>query len=179
MPVRLVVYCVVLMSLTSCSWFRKKPPEPVFRSMVRELPSPGTRVVVWAVEQKSVYVGAQDTQAEQEASTWLQEHGVGLVRRAQVERVLAEQQLPIPEESGNPTVLLTAGRLAGAQQVIVLQAYSDRVMIRGVNTENGAIMWSGTGQYKESVSEMEARKPSPSLTRKTLEAIWKSPRRSN
>jgi len=176
---RLVVYLMLFISLTSCSWFRKKSPEPVFRNMVRELPAPGTRVVVWAVERNSVYVGAPDLQAEQEATTWLQEHGVGLVRRAQVVQIIEEQQLPIPMDSGNPTVLLTAGRLAGAQQVIVLHAYSDRVMIRGVNTENGAIMWSGTGQYKENPGEMEAKKPAQSLTRKTLESIWKARQRPN
>ena len=44
----------------SCSYFKGKPPEPVFRCVVKELPAPGTNVMVWAMGQKSYYVGPAD-----------------------------------------------------------------------------------------------------------------------
>ena len=156
----------------SCSYFKEKPPEPVFRCVVKELPSPGTSVMVWAIEQKSHYVGPEDRRAEHEATMWLREHGLNVVERWQVEQAFVEQHLSI--ESGNAASLLKVGKLTGAKQVILLQAYSDRVMVRAVETERGSIVWSGTGQYVDASADFKAGAFPPSLTRKTLDAIWKS-----
>ena len=162
----------VLAVSTSCSYLKGKPPEAVFRCVVKDFPTPGTSVMVWAIEQKSSYVGLEDRRAEHEATMWLREHGLSVVKRSQVEQIFGEQHLSI--ESGNAASLLKVGKLTGAKQVVLLQAYSDRVMVRAVDTETGSIAWSGTGQYIDDSSDREARALAPSLTRKTLDAIWKS-----
>ena len=77
-------------------------------------------------------------------------------------------------ESGDAASLLQVGKLTGAKQVVLLQAYSDRVMVRAVDIETGSIVWSGTGEYVDAYSDFKARAAAPSLTRKTLDAIWKS-----
>jgi len=84
----------------SCSYFKEKPPEPVFRCVVKELPSPGTSVMVWAIEQKSYYVGLEDRRAEREATGWLQEHGLSVVKRSQVEQVFSEQHRSMKARNG-------------------------------------------------------------------------------
>lgn len=173
-PFHFLVCLGALIALTSCSLLQKKPPQAVFRYAVKELPREGTSVIVWAIEQKSKYVGPDDKDAEQEAVRWLQEHGMVVVRRSRVEEVLEEQQLSL--ENDGTASLLSVGKVTGALQVILLQAYSDRVMIRGVATETGVMAWSGTGQYQQAVDEIDSKerkaRARDSLTRRTLDAIW-------
>ena len=133
-------------------------------------------MIVWAIQQNSKFIGPEDKKAEQEAIQWLQGHGLEVVRRSQVEQVLEEQELSL--ENDGTASLLSVGKVTGAVQVILLQAYSDRVMIRGVSTQSGVMAWSGTGQYRTSADEMDASereaRARDSLTRRTLDAIWKS-----
>ena len=133
--------------------------------------------MVWTIELHSDYVGEEDKKAEQEAIQWLQEHELVVVSRSQIENVI--EDLQSSPESTDSASLLVVGKRTGAQQVILLQAYSDRVMVRGVNTETGVMAWSGTGQYRESLEETDDRervRGRTSLTRKTLDAIWKTKR---
>ena len=172
-PLRLLSCLFVLFALASCSLFKNKLPEPVFRSAVKELPAGGTTVMVWTIEHHSDYVGQEDKKAEQEAIQWLQEHGLIVVSRIQIEKVLEDL------ESTDPGSVLVVGKRTGAQQVILLQAYSDRVMVRGVNTETGVMAWSGTGESRASLEETndwERAHGRTSLIRKTLDAIWKTKR---
>ena len=159
----------VLAVSTSCSYLKGKPPEAVFRCVVKDFPTPGTSVMVWAIEQQSSYVGPEDRRAEHEATMWLREHGLSVVKRSQVEQVFSEQHLSM--ESGDAASLLQVGKLTGAKQVVLLQAYSDRVMVRAVDIETGSIVWSGTGEYVDASSDFKARASAPSLTRKTLEFV--------
>jgi hypothetical protein len=168
----LLACLVVLPAAASCGYLRGKPPEPVFRVVSKELPAPGTRVMVWAIESKSPYIGPAERRAEEEATSWLREHGVSVVKRSQAEQALSDERLPL--DGGDPAALLTVGKLTGAQQVVLVQAYSDRVMVRAVDTGTGRMLWSGTGEYADADAEFDARARPPSLTRKTLDAIWKS-----
>jgi hypothetical protein len=128
--------------------------------------------MVWAIENNSYYVGPEDTKAEREAILWLEEHGLVVVRGSEVEKVFAEESISM--QSASAVSLLWVGRLTGAKQVILLHAYSDRVMVRAADTKTGVIMWSGTGQYVDASDDLKAREHAKSLTRKTLDAIWKS-----
>ena len=162
----------VFATTTSCGLLQSKAPEPIFRSTVKEFPPAETRVIVWAIENNSYYFGPEDKMAEHEATAWLREHGLIVVKRSQVEQILDEQHLSMG--NGNAASLLKVGKLTGAKQVVLLQAYSDRVMVRAVDTETGNIVWSGTGQHVDAVAEFDARERATSLTRKTLDAVWKS-----
>jgi hypothetical protein len=165
--------CLVVLSFTtSCSYLKGKPPEPVFRFVVKELPTPGSTVMVWVRAQESSYVGPADGKVEQEAAAWLREHGLNVVRWSQEDRVFSPQEQS--PGSADATAVLKLAKLTGAKQVLLLQAYSDRVTVRAVDTETGRMAWSGTGQYVDAVAEFDARERATSLTRRTLDAIWKA-----
>jgi hypothetical protein len=127
--------------------------------------------MVWAMETNSYYVGPMDSRAEMEASRWLQEHGMQVVTREDIEKAFDETG--VSREHVEASSLLEIGRIVGARQLILIQAYSDRVRLRAADTTTGAIAWTGTGLQAEASPEFKAGGLGPSLTRRTLDEIWK------
>jgi hypothetical protein len=140
---------------------------PVTDGFRRDLPKPGTRVVVWG----------NDTAVVGTATTWLQRQGISVIERS----LLAQQLDPeaadltrtidVTHTMQDEVVILRAGKKAGAEEIIFVERTGDyrapMVLVRGLDLESGRVHWSGTARYPS----YQKRPIKHALTNLTCEAL--------
>jgi hypothetical protein len=107
-------------------------------------------------KQEAVVIWANHAGAEHYLAGVLLRDGHTVVERARLQQIFDEQKVRLMYASDSEADVLHVGRLAGATQVIFVEAQreprfgqgikSASVNIRGVNVETGQVRWSGTAR---------------------------------
>ena len=111
--------------------------------------SPSTAVLV--------VVGSNST-ANIAAITWLQKRGVSIVERTNLDRIFVEQELRLTHSSDEEGMLLRAGRLSGASEMVFIEVSQSSVSVRSVDLESGKIGWTGT-RYRSNKIDVRSSHP--------------------
>ena len=131
---RLVVtLSAVVFSLSACSG-------PITSGARTELSSPSERLLVWGNHPAAVNT----------AVTWLQNRGIEAMDSTRLREIKQDQRA-----SAEAELLKTAGELGVPHVVFVIYSGDLRapmVSVRGLNSDNGHLRWSGTARYPEYAS---------------------------
>ena len=126
------------------------------------------------VQPQRVVVGANHAGIEHALSSEFLRLGYVVVERAQLQRILQEQNLRISLADSVTKLnqeILAAGKLAGATQIVFAEASfkPERVAIRGVAVDTGEVRWSGVAMYRESAAE-----PDHAVISLSVWALWRA-----
>jgi hypothetical protein len=174
--------------LLACTTAPPPPPKPVFRVAVQEFPSPGIRLIVLRAEKPPVYFSDDElhTAALHAATMWFQQHNLFVVDRGSLGQARREQALSL---AGDDSRQLRAGRLVGAQQLVLFKVGAEALTIRAISTETGQVLWSAEGVAPPLPRQSNWRQafgldgtndstsqgyPVSRLVRQTLDAVWAS-----
>lgn len=118
---------------------------PAFDATVEDLPASGDTVALFPSKRRNA---AQDlVRTAQEAGTWLRDHGIIAIEKAEVDRMLREQGISTAQV--NDAAVLQAARTLGASEVIFLEEDIGFISFRGVSVKTGQIAWTASGAYAD------------------------------
>ena len=139
-----VLLLVLSVLLPGCSSLHLTA-SPVFEATVQHLPNPGDTVAIFPSKRRN---GAQDlARTEQEAITWIRDHGVIGLEKAEVDRMLREQRIPSTQVTDS--AVLQAAYKLGASEVIFVEEDIGSISFRSVSVETGRVAWIASGTYAD------------------------------
>lgn len=104
------------------------------------------RIVVWSNHQSIVGAVIEDFQTQ----------GQTVLERSRMEALLREQQVRLTYSSDSEADLLKVGKLIGADAVVIAEATSTTVTMRGVAIETGEIQWTSTARFPGAFSQPDS-----------------------
>jgi hypothetical protein len=135
------IHIPVILLLSGCAYLHLTAP-PAFEASVQELPKEGDTVVLFPAD----HAGRQDlSRTEREAAMWLRDHGLIVIERPKVDRLLQDQRVPLIP--GHDSAVLQTARSLGASEVIFLEETIGSIYLRSVRVETGQVLWTGSGKY--------------------------------
>lgn len=97
----------------------------------------------------TIVVVGNNLEANNAAITWLQKRGASIVERTHLDKILAEQRLQLTYSSDEEGMLLQAGRILGASEIVFIESSPTSVSVRSVELETGKIGWTGRAHYRD------------------------------
>jgi hypothetical protein len=119
----------------------------------------------------TIVVMGSNIDANNAAITWLQKRGVSIVERTHLDQILAEQRRQLTYSSDEEGMLLQAGRILGASEIVFVETSPTSVSVRSVELANGKIGWTGRAHYKD-MKIAELGNPNMNLTCQALATAW-------
>jgi len=136
---------------------RKRDSVPITDGVHTRL-SPATATIV---------VVGNNYSANNAAITWLQKRGIAIVERTHLDQILSEQQFRLTHSSDDEGMLLRAGRLLGASEMVFVETSPTSVSLRSVDLESGKIGWTGNAHYRDK----KATEPGDGHTKLVCQAL--------
>ena len=118
---------------------RKRDSVPITDGFYTRL-SPATATIV---------VVGSNFSANHAAIIWLQKRGVSIVERTHLDKIFSEQALRLIHSSDEEGMLMRAGRLVGASEMVFVETSPTSVSLRSVDLESGKIGWTGSAHYRD------------------------------
>jgi len=97
----------------------------------------------------TVVIVGSNSSANNAATIWLQKRGLSILERTQLDRVITEQQFRLIHSSDEEDMLLRAGRMLGASEMVFVDSTPTSVAVRSVDLESGKIGWTGSAHYRD------------------------------
>ena len=133
----------IILLFSGCS------PVPITDGFHSELPTAGTRIIVWGNHPAVV----------ETATTWLKKQGLYTFDPASVGRVLKKKDVQWVHTFQDEMAVLQAAEILGAEQVVFTNRLGDRrapgVSVRGVRVKTNQVMWIGSGRYSDYLKNPE------------------------
>jgi hypothetical protein len=143
---------VLLVTLAGCQTYNPQPVTQADGSYIK-LPTPSTKAAVWGTNPEAV----------QSLTTWLSKRGLILIDDIKINQIGSDNRLFQPGKPFSNADVLKVGKIAGAKQVIFVEAdvttwhtsgietffgqtptiYTASVFIRALDAETGEISWNG------------------------------------
>jgi hypothetical protein len=124
---------------------------------------------------KSVVVWGNDERIVDAASLWVKEHGLTVMGRSRLHEVVMKNASAEPLQLIDEETVIAAASEVGADAVVFSDRVGDvrppMVTIKGVDTRNNRVMWSGDARY-DSFDGLPNAETLSTLTDHALATAW-------